>query len=77
MRVLGIDCGGEYTGYGVVEQDDQRLAASSLQRSHSAVAARSRWNFDLRRFAKELTQIIARLLAGAGGHRRCLLRGEC
>ncbi len=21
MRVLGIDCGGEYTGYGVVEQD--------------------------------------------------------
>lgn len=23
MRVLGIDCGGEYTGYGVVDQDDQ------------------------------------------------------
>ena len=23
MRVLGIDCGGEYTGYGVVEQDAQ------------------------------------------------------
>ena len=23
MRVLGIDCGGEYTGFGVVEQDDQ------------------------------------------------------
>jgi crossover junction endodeoxyribonuclease RuvC len=23
MRVLGIDCGGEYTGYGVVEQDDE------------------------------------------------------
>lgn len=22
MRVLGIDCGGEYTGYGVVEQQD-------------------------------------------------------
>ena len=22
MRVLGIDCGGEYTGYGIVEQDD-------------------------------------------------------
>ena len=22
MRVLGIDCGGEYTGYGVVEQTD-------------------------------------------------------
>ena len=21
MRVLGVDCGGEYTGYGVVEQD--------------------------------------------------------
>jgi crossover junction endodeoxyribonuclease RuvC len=23
MRVLGIDCGGEYTGYGVVEQDSR------------------------------------------------------
>ena len=23
MRVLGIDCGGEYTGYGVIEQDEQ------------------------------------------------------
>lgn len=22
MRVLGIDCGSEYTGYGIVEQDD-------------------------------------------------------
>jgi crossover junction endodeoxyribonuclease RuvC len=22
MRVLGVDCGGEYTGYGVVAQDD-------------------------------------------------------
>lgn len=22
MRVIGIDCGGEYTGYGVVEQDE-------------------------------------------------------
>src|SRR5512132_769678 len=21
MRVLGIDCGGEYTGYGIVDQD--------------------------------------------------------
>ncbi|MFB3915659.1 MAG: crossover junction endodeoxyribonuclease RuvC [Terriglobales bacterium] len=28
MRVLGIDCGGEYTGYGVVEQtEDGRLIA--------------------------------------------------
>jgi len=23
MRVLGIDCGGEFTGYGVIEQDEQ------------------------------------------------------
>ena len=23
MRVLGIDCGGEYTGYGVVEEDER------------------------------------------------------
>src|SRR5215471_21334257 len=26
MRVLGIDCGSEYTGYGVVEEVDRRLA---------------------------------------------------
>jgi crossover junction endodeoxyribonuclease RuvC len=26
MRVLGIDCGSEYTGYGVVEELDRRLA---------------------------------------------------
>jgi len=25
MRILGIDCGGEYTGYGVVEQDDRGI----------------------------------------------------
>lgn len=25
MRVLGIDCGGEYTGYGVVEQESHGL----------------------------------------------------
>jgi len=25
MRVLGIDCGGEYTGYGVVEMDSKGL----------------------------------------------------
>ena len=23
MRVLGVDCGGEFTGYGVIEQDEQ------------------------------------------------------
>ena len=23
MRVLGIDCGGEYTGYGIVDQDER------------------------------------------------------
>lgn len=30
MRVLGVDCGGEYTGYGVVEMfDDGKLACLS------------------------------------------------
>ncbi len=33
MRVLGIDCGGEYTGYGVVEQD----AAGELRHVSSGV----------------------------------------
>lgn len=29
MRVLGVDCGGEYTGYGVVEGDGPSLACIS------------------------------------------------
>ncbi len=40
MRVLGIDCGGEYTGYGVVEQDDLGTLHHLCYRGHSLVAAR-------------------------------------
>ena len=44
MRVLGIDCGGEYTGYGVVEQDEQGLLHPSVQRRDPAASARGTGN---------------------------------
>ena len=30
MRVLGVDCGGEYTGFGVVEGDGRKLACLAM-----------------------------------------------
>lgn len=58
MRVLGIDCGSEYTGYGVVEQLNDRLlsccAAGVIKlRSRDAMAAK------LQKIFAELTSIIA------------------
>jgi crossover junction endodeoxyribonuclease RuvC len=58
MRVLGIDCGSEFTGYGVVEEsEDGRLvahAAGAIKlRAGSAMAAR------LQKIFIELTAIIA------------------
>jgi crossover junction endodeoxyribonuclease RuvC len=58
MRVLGIDCGSEYTGYGVVEQmDDRELicrAAGVIKlRTRDAMAAK------LQKIFAELTSIIA------------------
>lgn len=36
MRVLGVDCGGEYTGYGVVEGNEEGLRCLTLGAIHLA-----------------------------------------
>jgi len=57
MRVLGIDCGGEYTGYGVVEQDDAgilRHVCSGAVR----LAAREALELRLKAISDALEQII-------------------
>lgn len=45
MRVLGIDCGGQYTGYAVVEQDDEGTMAAI---SYGAVRLRARDSLEQR-----------------------------
>lgn len=44
MRVLGIDCGSERTGYGVIESDGQehRIVAAGVIRTHT------KWPFERR-----------------------------
>lgn len=58
MRVMGIDCGSEYTGYGVVEQVDDReliccTSGAVKLRTRDAMAAR------LQKIFAELTAVIA------------------
>jgi len=58
MRVLGIDCGSEYTGYGVVEQLDEGqliccICGAIKLKARDPMAAR------LQKIFSELTQIIA------------------
>jgi crossover junction endodeoxyribonuclease RuvC len=59
MRVLGIDCGGEYTGYGVVEQDDcgmlRHVCSGAIR-----LPARQALELRLMQICGELTQVIAR-----------------
>jgi crossover junction endodeoxyribonuclease RuvC len=58
MRVLGIDCGGEYTGYGVVEQDD----CGSLRHVCSGairLSPRDALEIRLKKICEGLTKIIA------------------
>jgi crossover junction endodeoxyribonuclease RuvC len=58
MRVLGIDCGSEYTGYGVVEEhDDRRLLCCAL----GAVKLKPRDTMaqKLQQVFSELTAVIA------------------
>ena len=57
MRVLGIDCGGEYTGYGVVEQNGQ---GSLHHLCSGAIRLRSREPLELRlrKISEGLTEII-------------------
>ncbi len=57
MRVLGIDCGGEYTGYGVVEQDD----CGSLHHCCSGaihLSPRHALEIRLKKICEGLTEII-------------------
>jgi crossover junction endodeoxyribonuclease RuvC len=57
MRVLGIDCGGECTGYGVVEQNDQgvlhHLCCGAIR-----LSSRDPLELRLRKICAELTDII-------------------
>jgi crossover junction endodeoxyribonuclease RuvC len=58
VRVLGIDCGGEYTGYGVVEQDD----CGSLHHICSGavrLVPREALELRLKKICEELGAIIA------------------
>ena len=59
MRVMGIDCGGEYTGFGVVEQDASGellyLEAGAIR-----LAARDRLEIRLNQIFDQLVQIIER-----------------
>jgi len=58
MRVLGIDCGGEYTGYGVVEQDDagclQHVCSGAIR-----LVAREALELRLKAISDALEQVIA------------------
>lgn len=58
MRVLGIDCGGEYTGYGVVEQDDQgrlhHLCSGAIR-----LSTRDALELRLKQICETLGEIIA------------------
>src|SRR5215831_4257492 len=58
MRVLGVDCGGEYTGYGVVEQDEcgqlRHVCSGAIRlRSRDALEVR------LMKICDRLTAVIA------------------
>ncbi len=57
MRVLGIDCGGEYTGYGVVEQDSQgslcHLCSGAIRLSR-----RDPLELRLKKICEELARVI-------------------
>ena len=58
MRILGIDCGGEYTGYGVVEQDDEgslhHLCSGAIR-----LLPREPLELRLKKICEKLTEIIA------------------
>ena len=57
MRVLGIDCGGEYTGYGVVEEDCsgrlRHLCSGAIR-----LSARQPLELRLKKICEELHKII-------------------
>ena len=58
MRILGIDCGGEYTGYGVVEQGGDgslhHLCSGAIR-----LLPREPLELRLKKICEKLTEIIA------------------
>ncbi len=58
MRILGIDCGGEYTGYGVVEQDGEG-ALHHLCSGAIRLLPREPLELRLKKISEKLTEIIA------------------
>ena len=58
MRVLGIDCGGEYTGYGVVEQDGNG-ALHHLCSGAIRLLPRQALELRLKKICDGLTEIIS------------------
>ena len=58
MRVLGIDCGGEYTGYGVVEQDEHgslhHICSGAIR-----LSPRDALELRLKKICEGLAEIIA------------------
>src|SRR5208283_2884697 len=57
MRVLGVDCGGAYTGYGVVEQDEHG-ALHHLCSGAIRLPPRQALELRLMKICHELTKII-------------------
>ena len=59
MRILGIDCGGEYTGYGVVEQDGHgslhHLCSGAVR-----LAPRDALELRLKKICDELSAVVAK-----------------
>jgi crossover junction endodeoxyribonuclease RuvC len=57
MRVMGIDCGSEYTGYGVVESDD-RAKLHCIVAGAVRLAARDSLELKLAKIFRELCSVI-------------------
>ena len=57
MRVMGVDCGSEYTGYGVVEGDGRSLAC--LATGAIRLATRDALELRLKRVFDELSALMA------------------
>jgi len=58
MRVLGVDCGGEYTGYGVVEQDESGRI-SHVCSGAIRLSARQALELRLMKIGEALAEVIA------------------
>ena len=76
MRVLGIDCGTEYTGYGVVELCQDDTPGLPQLRRHQAFAARSLCPSAWRTIFHRLGARHPGTPPRSSRHRRCFLRPQ-